>query len=49
MALPIVPLTLVGAAVHFINEARFNRTLLLDLVARPAVARTAAAGLVEAA
>ena len=48
-ALPIVPLTLVGAAVHFIEEARFNRTLLLDLVARPAVARAAAASLFEAA
>lgn len=48
-ALPTVTLTLIGAAVHFIEEARFNRSLLLDLVARPAVARTAAAGLVEAA
>jgi predicted metal-dependent phosphoesterase TrpH len=48
-ALPTVTLTLVGAAVHFMEEARFNRSLLLDLVARPAVARTAAAGLVEAA
>ncbi len=48
-ALPTVALTLIGAAVHFIEEARFNRSLLLDLVARPAVARTDAARLVEAA
>jgi predicted metal-dependent phosphoesterase TrpH len=48
-ALPLVTLPLVGAAVHFIEEGRFNRSLLLDLVARPAIARTAAAGLVEAA
>lgn len=48
-ALPLVTLPLVGAAVHFIEEGRFNRSLLLDLVARPAVARAAAASLVEAA
>jgi hypothetical protein len=48
-ALPTLAVTLVGAAVHFIEEARFNRSLLLDLVARPAVARTDAAALVEAA
>jgi hypothetical protein len=44
-ALPLVTLPLVGAAAHFIEEGRFNRTLLLDLVARPAVAR----GFAEAA
>jgi predicted metal-dependent phosphoesterase TrpH len=49
LALPVVPLTLVGAAVHFIGEARFNRSLLVDLVARPAIAERAAARLVEAA
>jgi hypothetical protein len=48
-ALPTLTVTLIGAAVHFIEEARFNRSLLLDLVARPAVARTTAASLVEAA
>jgi predicted metal-dependent phosphoesterase TrpH len=48
-ALPVVPLTLIGAAVHFIEEARFNRSLLVDLVARPAAAQAAADRLVEAA
>lgn len=35
-ALPLLTLPLVGAMVHFIEEARFNRSLLFDLVARPA-------------
>jgi hypothetical protein len=48
LLLPAVPLTLVGAAVHYIEEGRFNRALLVDLVARPAAADLAAA-LVEAA
>lgn len=37
-ALPLVPAALVGAMVHFVEEARFNRSLLFDLVARPAIA-----------
>jgi predicted metal-dependent phosphoesterase TrpH len=48
-ALPLVTVTLIGAAGHFIEEGRFNRSLLLDLVARPAIAHAAAADLVEAA
>jgi predicted metal-dependent phosphoesterase TrpH len=47
--LPAVPLIFVGAAVHFIREARFNRSLLFDLVARPAAVHASAASLVEAA
>lgn len=49
VGLPLLCLPLVGAAVHFIDEARFNHSLLFDLVARPAVARRANAELSEAA
>jgi predicted metal-dependent phosphoesterase TrpH len=34
--LPLVPVALVGAYLHFLGEERFNRNLLFDLVARPA-------------
>ena len=34
--LPIVPIALAGAYLHFIMEERFNENLLFDLVARPA-------------
>ena len=33
--LPLVTVPLVLAAAHFVMEARFNRALLVDLVARP--------------
>jgi hypothetical protein len=36
LALPIVPVALVGAYLHFVYEERFNQNLLFDLVARPA-------------
>jgi hypothetical protein len=38
VGLPLVSLPLVGAMMHFVEEARFNRSLLFDLVARPALA-----------
>jgi hypothetical protein len=34
--LPLVPVALAGAYVHFLGEERFNHNLLFDLVARPA-------------
>jgi len=37
LGLPLVTLPLIGAMVHFLEEARFNDSLLVDLVARPAV------------
>jgi predicted metal-dependent phosphoesterase TrpH len=43
LGLPLLCLPLVGAALHFIEEGRFNRSLLFDLVARPATARSALA------
>jgi predicted metal-dependent phosphoesterase TrpH len=48
IGLPLLSLPLVGAALHFREEDRFNRSLLFDLVARPAAAR-AIASLPEAA
>jgi len=36
LGLPIVPVALVGAYLHFVYEERFNQDLLFDLVARPA-------------
>jgi predicted metal-dependent phosphoesterase TrpH len=36
LALPLTVLPLVGALLHFIMDVRFNRSLLFDLVARPA-------------
>ena len=34
--LPLVPVALAGAYLHFVYEERFNENLLFDLVARPA-------------
>ena len=39
--LPLVPVALVGAYLHFLGEDRFNHNLLFDLVARPARVLTA--------
>lgn len=36
LGLPLVPVALVGAYVHFLREERFNRQLMFELVARPA-------------
>jgi predicted metal-dependent phosphoesterase TrpH len=36
LGLPLVPVALVGAYLHFVYEERFNQNLLFDLVARPA-------------
>ena len=38
LSLPLVTLPLLAAMAHFIEEARFNQSLLVDLVARPAIA-----------
>jgi predicted metal-dependent phosphoesterase TrpH len=43
IGLPLVCLPLAGALAHFILEQRFNRALLFDLVARPALKVRAAA------
>ena len=48
-ALPLVSLPLIGAMVHFVEEARFNRSLLFDLVARPAMAARATRRMPEVA
>jgi predicted metal-dependent phosphoesterase TrpH len=37
LGLPLISLPLAAAALHFMLEERFNRSLLFDLVARPAV------------
>lgn len=42
-SLPLMALPLVVAAGHFMLEQRFNRALLLDLVARPAAGRLSGA------
>jgi len=39
--LPLLTLPLIGAMVHFVEEARFNQSLLIDLVERPAIALAA--------
>lgn len=39
VSLPLVCVPLVGAMVHFIEEARFNHSLLFDLVSEPALTR----------
>ena len=46
LGLPLVPIALAGAYLHFVMEERFNENLLFDLVARPAplVARMPGAG-----
>jgi hypothetical protein len=36
LGLPLVALPLAAAVAHFVLEDRFNRSLLFDLVARPA-------------
>ena len=43
--LPLVPVALVGAYLHFVYEERFNENLLFDLVARPAPVRAQMPGL----
>ena len=35
LGLPIIPVVMVGAFVHFLHEHQFNRDLLYELVARP--------------
>ena len=40
LGLPLVPVALAGAYLHFVMEERFNENLLFDLVARPAPALT---------
>lgn len=49
IGLPLLLLPLAGAMMHFMEESRFNRSLLFDLVARPATATRATARLAEAA
>ena len=41
LGLPLVPLALAGAYLHFLREERFNRNLLFDLVAHAARVRQA--------
>lgn len=45
LGLPIMPLVMSGAFVHFVHEQRFNRDLLYDLLAKPAEAARVAAEL----
>ena len=45
LGLPIMPLVMTGAFVHFIHEQQFNRDLLYDLLAKPAAASRIAATL----
>lgn len=45
LGLPIVPVLMAGPFVHFIHEHRFNRDLLYDLIAKPAVAARFSQGL----
>jgi predicted metal-dependent phosphoesterase TrpH len=49
LALPSIALPLIGAMAHFIEEARFNNSLIFDLIARPAIARRTPADLFDAA
>jgi len=42
VGMPLLCLPILGAMVHFIEESRFNRSLLFDLVARPTVRRSPA-------
>jgi predicted metal-dependent phosphoesterase TrpH len=49
VGLPLICLPLVGAMWHFLEEDRFNQSLLFDLVAYPALAGRAGARLPEAA
>lgn len=43
--LPVIPVAVAGAYLHFVAEQRFNRNLLFDLVARPARATAQVPGL----
>lgn len=38
LGLPVMPIVMTGAFVHFIHEQRFNRDLLYDLLAKPGAA-----------
>lgn len=49
IGLPLICLPLVGALLHFVEEDRFNRDLLFDLVASPDLARRAVGVLPEVA
>jgi predicted metal-dependent phosphoesterase TrpH len=49
LGMPLICLPLVAALLHFIEEDRFNRSLLFDLVASPALAERAGQRLFEAA
>jgi len=45
LGLPVMPLVMAGAFVHFVHEQRFNRDLLYDLLAKPSAAARMAPGL----
>ena len=45
LGLPIMPVVMAGAFVHFIHEQRFNRDLLYELLAKPAEASRVAGAL----
>jgi predicted metal-dependent phosphoesterase TrpH len=45
LGLPVVPLVMAGALMHFVHEQRFNRDLLYELVARPERTLAAVPGL----
>ena len=45
LGLPVMPLVMAGAFMHFIHEQRFNRDLLYDLLAKPTEAARVAAEL----
>ncbi|PHY11225.1 MAG: hypothetical protein CK533_05845 [Acidobacterium sp.] len=45
LGLPIMPLVMTSAFVHFLHEQRFNRDLLYDLLAKPGAAAGMAPGL----
>jgi predicted metal-dependent phosphoesterase TrpH len=49
LGMPLICLPLVAAVVHFLEEDRFNRSLLLDLVAYPGLAARRPGRLPEAA
>lgn len=48
IGLPLICLPLLGALVHFVEENRFNRSLLFDLLASPALAQRRGAAVSEA-
>lgn len=49
VGLPLLCLPLMGAVLHFLEEDRFNRSLLFDLVAHPALAHRSQPVVTEAA